>query len=800
MRLRNGTAMFKTRPRDVSARAALFLIVAVLIGLTASSFVGLATADLPTLRDNPDGSRTVTWRMKTADGLTPQGVDLVDGNATLPWLHSNLTWSSASQFAANALSATNLSYDASGITLRADPTNHILDGNFSTGVPWSFEPSPGGNVTAWWDQANETGRFSHDSSQSASVWDAMDSYLPWIGVGGQDWTNRTGSHDGSGMVGLNFTLPDSPGAFAGIYHQVSVDWSAYDRMVLWVLPLNLSSPLTFNVTAFVGVTFHQTTAQTLSGGWQELVVDLTELGPARDSLVTLTLRVNGRNVPWTTVYFDDLRVGNTKRFDETGRIHQSIDKTNATSSAPGSGVLRFNWSLPNASGILRVTGFMNLSGPSGSFERSFGGSPGLGWDPFEADVSAMTAALGTYDVSFRVEVAADNTSASTVDVRVDDVSLVFPERHNGTFLSKAVGPGAASEYLRVDWGIEAGGPSTVQMALRSGNNTNPGSPTWSAWETWDAAGIHSVTIPGARYVQVRVDLNTMNASVSPFVRTMALETRHRAPQGSIVSSVFPVPDVDRPLLHWRSLRAVWNGSSGSSLSFSVGDVSYWQPVLSSGDLSSFTLTSIRWNASLSTTNGLGTPSLERVELVYDVLASSGGGGWFAGIPYLPYGLAVLIASVLGYAGYEFVIRRMFAIDDIFLISKDGRLMLHNTRRMRADRDEDILSAMLTAILTFLRDFDPEESGGLRRFDIGGKMALLERGAHVYLAAVYSGRVPRWAGKDLRRFMSNLETRFGETFARWSGSPQDLQGLKEFSEKFVSRVRYRPGRGARRQAG
>jgi len=799
MRVRNGTAMLATRPRDAHRTAALFLIL-LLIGLTGSSFVGLAAADLPRLRDNLDGTRTVTWRMNDAEGLTLQGVDLVKGNATLPWLHSNITWSSASQFAANALSVTNISYDANGITLRADSSNHVPDGNFSTGSPWSFEPSSGGNVTAWWDQGAETGRFSHDSAASASVWDAMDSHLPWVGVGGQDWTNRTGSHDGSGMVGLNFTLPDSPGAFAGIYHQVSVNWSAYDRMVLWVLPLNVSSPLTFNVTAFVGATFHQTTAQSLSGGWQELVVDLTELGPARDSLVTLTLRINGRNVPsTTTVYFDDLRVGNTKRFDETGWIHQSIDKASPTSSALGSGVLQFNWSLPNASGVVRVSGFVNLTGPSGSFERPFGGSSGAGWNRFEADVSGTTAAQGTYDVGFRVEVAADNTSASSVDVRVDDVSLVFPDRHNGTFLSNAVGPGAASEYLRVDWGIEAGGPSTVRMALRSGNSTSPGSPTWSAWETWTAPGMHSLTIPGARYVQVWVVLNTTNASVSPIVHAMDLETRHRAPQGSIVSSVFPVPDVDRPLLHWRFLRAVWNGSSGSSLSFSVGDVSYWQPVSSNGDLSSFTLTSIRWNASLTTTNGLVAPTLERVEVVYDVLAS-GGGGWFAGIPYLPYALALLVASVLGYAGYEFVIRRMFAIDDIFLISKDGRLMLHNTRRMRADRDEDILSAMLTAILTFLRDFDPEESGGLRRFDIGGKMALLERGTHVYLAAVYSGRVPRWAGKDLRRFMSNLETRFGPTFARWTGSPQDLQGLKEFSEKFVSRVRYRPGRGARRQAG
>jgi hypothetical protein len=40
-------------------------------------------------------------------------------------------------------------------------------------------------------------------------------------------------------------------------------------------------------------------------------------------------------------------------------------------------------------------------------------------------------------------------------------------------------------------------------------------------------------------------------------------------------------------------------------------------------------------------------------------------------------------------------------------------------------------------------------------------------------------------------MYDLERRFGETFGRWSGDPDDLQGLKEFSERFVSRFRYRP---------
>jgi len=39
-------------------------------------------------------------------------------------------------------------------------------------------------------------------------------------------------------------------------------------------------------------------------------------------------------------------------------------------------------------------------------------------------------------------------------------------------------------------------------------------------------------------------------------------------------------------------------------------------------------------------------------------------------------------------------------------------------------------------------------------------------------------------------MNDLEARFGERFARWSGDPDDLQGLKEFSERFVTRFRYR----------
>jgi len=183
-------------------------------------------------------------------------------------------------------------------------------------------------------------------------------------------------------------------------------------------------------------------------------------------------------------------------------------------------------------------------------------------------------------------------------------------------------------------------------------------------------------------------------------------------------------------------------------------------------------------------------------LSYSIRVHVVAGSWFDTILTNPYGvpvLAICAIGVLAYVGYQFGIRRLFKVDDIFLISKDGRLLMHNTRRMRADRDEDILSGMLTAILSFLKDSDPEENGELKRFEIGGKTTLLERGVHAYLVAVYSGKVPRWAGKDLKRFMTNLETNFGTSLASWSGDPADLQGLKEFTGHFVSRFRYRPPR-------
>src|SRR2546430_6201236 len=54
----------------------------------------------------------------------------------------------------------------------ADTNNYVADGDFSTAAPWSFVPSPGGNVTAGWENALAV--FRHNSPSTEGLWDSLD--------------------------------------------------------------------------------------------------------------------------------------------------------------------------------------------------------------------------------------------------------------------------------------------------------------------------------------------------------------------------------------------------------------------------------------------------------------------------------------------------------------------------------------------------------------------------------------------------------------------------------------------------
>ena len=132
------------------------------------------------------------------------------------------------------------------------------------------------------------------------------------------------------------------------------------------------------------------------------------------------------------------------------------------------------------------------------------------------------------------------------------------------------------------------------------------------------------------------------------------------------------------------------------------------------------------------------------------------------------------------------------IEDLFLVGREGRLIMHTTRRLRADRDPDILAGMLTAVMLFVRDSFKEESEDLKRFEFGDRQVAVERCEHAYAAAIFAGQVPHGMSIHLSHFLTDVEDRFAEALAKWSGDVEDLPGLRGMMEDFGRRGKWRVG--------
>ena len=872
--------MLTQRPRPKASTLAVSLFLGALIVTLLLAAIPVARSDAPIVITNPDASRTVTWTFGSSQNLTLQNIELAGGLAMLPWQAQTVAWTSPDRFLSNLSVGVNLTAGVGGLELVSDSTNHVANGDFALPSNWIFSNGTTGQVTAAREAASRDAMFRYNAGMD---WDAFDQLTNWTwsappstccGIS-PDSSNKV---QGSGSMKMTVNIT-STASWVSALRSDSVNWSGWDHLAVWINATDVSPPLSFNITAVVGSSPRNTTAIPLTRGWNEVAVDITQLGNSqeRGSLQSLRFRINGQNVPTTQLYFDYATLGTPHQLDETARMAQVIAKAQATSASPGSGYLSFDWSWVNVSGVVLANASSSLSGSSGTFDVPFARTGLPGWQHFGWDVSAISAGAGSYTLSFQFRVIVNNVSASHANLRIDNVSLEWPNRGNGTYQSHPVNLGLASEFRNITWNALVPSGTSAVLRVRSGNGTSTSDGSWSPWRTWTSVGQNASGLASADHFQVWVDLNTTNASQSPVLQSVSLDIRHRFVAGTVISDTFAAGPA---FLRWRSFNTSLETSPGTAIAFLVGNGSSLAPVPPSDSLIAIQGPQLRWRADLSTVDGLRTPVLLKVQATYEFLGpvdhirltasgplnlevgqavdftavvmdagnhalsasivwtttdptgtvSNGGryaagsvGTWYVNVTVAGSGMsasarvavrpaslaigAVLYPSVLAalgvggvYSGYTVWTRRAFAVDDVFLVSKEGRLMMHNTRRMRADRDEDILSAMLTAILSFLTDFDHEENGDLRQFQLGGKTALIERGKNAYLAAVYSGRVPRWAAKDLRRFMDDLERRFGEVFARWSGDPQDLQGLKELSDRFVSRLRYRSVRGGEGRAG
>ena len=114
------------------------------------------------------------------------------------------------------------------------------------------------------------------------------------------------------------------------------------------------------------------------------------------------------------------------------------------------------------------------------------------------------------------------------------------------------------------------------------------------------------------------------------------------------------------------------------------------------------------------------------------------------------------------------------------------LLLHNTRRLRPDRDSDIIAGMFEAVQNFIEDsFQDTGDWELNRLEFGGNKIVVERGEYVYMAVVYEGELSEEEIQDIRDVIERIEDKFGEQLKEWDGDRKELRGIKDMTQDLFS---------------
>ncbi len=158
----------------------------------------------------------------------------------------------------------------------------------------------------------------------------------------------------------------------------------------------------------------------------------------------------------------------------------------------------------------------------------------------------------------------------------------------------------------------------------------------------------------------------------------------------------------------------------------------------------------------------------------------------------PYLLTASILAALGTAGY-FMRESRIAVDETFVIYKDGRLISHTTRRLKPGMDDQVLGSMFVAIQDFVKDsFKDLTSFTLRRLDFGEKSIVIEKGEHLYVAAVLHGAASHKVASRMEKIADEIEERFEEELKEWDGDLDKLRGVNDIVKTLYSRMPTLPG--------
>ncbi|MFQ5883934.1 MAG: Ig-like domain-containing protein, partial [Thermoplasmata archaeon] len=156
----------------------------------------------------------------------------------------------------------------------------------------------------------------------------------------------------------------------------------------------------------------------------------------------------------------------------------------------------------------------------------------------------------------------------------------------------------------------------------------------------------------------------------------------------------------------------------------------------------------------------------------------------------PASIGIVLLALFGLTYWRAI--RRYAMEDLFLVGREGKLIVHKTKRARPDRDEDILAGMLTAVQEFAKDVFREEKESLKAFELQQKRIVIETARNFYVAAIFAGKEPKRASKSLEAFVEDVDVRYGSMIKSWSGDMGELEDLPEMVDYFVNVRKYEVG--------
>jgi hypothetical protein len=120
----------------------------------------------------------------------------------------------------------------------------------------------------------------------------------------------------------------------------------------------------------------------------------------------------------------------------------------------------------------------------------------------------------------------------------------------------------------------------------------------------------------------------------------------------------------------------------------------------------------------------------------------------------------------------------YLVEEMFLVYKDGRLIVDCARPECETADVDLMSGMLIAVQGLIQD-GLERGGALESIKFGSNRVLLASGEHVHIAVVLYGRPTKELMEELADLVPRIEGSYAGRIEEWVGDPDELAGINEF---------------------